>query len=456
MKISLFAFKEFRADPVTFFKKVFSDNDRFIPVSGGILNFLFVNDADAAQHVLQTHAKNYKKDFISLRSSTLLGKGLVTSEGELWKKQRKLIQPAFHQHNIERYSHVVREATLKLVAEWKQKLESVHPGVSSEIELDLHAEMVSLTLAIVVQSLFGSDIDQRLKEVSEALNAILQALHPKMNRLIDFPMWIPTPENLKLKIHLATIDSVIDEIILKRELHPEREYHDLLGSLLTQSMDRTQLRDELVTLFIAGHETTANVLSWSFYLLSKNPEHRDSVAIEWNQMAGDQAIEFEQLFALPHLKKVIQESMRLYPPVWMISRQAIADDEVSGIKIIKGTIVLLCSYVIHRNPDYWDQPNEFRPERFDARESADRPKFAYFPFGGGNRICIGSSFALMEAMMILGILTQNFEWDLKKGEEFYPKATVVLRPSSGPHVMLRRRAKCPTAYAETKPISIVI
>jgi cytochrome P450 len=455
MKLSVFAFRSFRKDPMQFFKRNFRDNPPFIPINAGLLSFLFVNDADAVQHVLQTNAKNYKKDFISMRSSTLLGKGLVTSDGELWKRQRKLIGPAFHQPQIEIYSQVVGATTLKLVEAWKERIQK---SAEKSTTLDLHEEMVSLTLTIVVRSLFGSEIDRHIKPVSEALNSILKALHPKMNRLIDLPLWVPTSENRRMKRNMATIDRVIEELIDAREKNPSETHKDLLSSLLAQPMSRRQLRDEIITLFIAGHETTANVLSWTFYLLSKHPEHIQTISNEWKKVAGSGEVQFEQLFALPHLKKVVQESMRLYSPVWMMSRQALADDVVGGHKIKKGSVVLLCTSVIHQNPLYWNQPKEFRPERFDAKESESRPKFAYFPFGGGSRICIGSSFAMMEAMMILGVLIQNFEWELTLGQNVVPKASVVLRPSSGPYAVIRERAgvEIDSIYSDDRPNSFVM
>jgi cytochrome P450 len=380
------------------------------------------------QHVLHDNHRNYDKnnaDYAILRR--LLGNGLLTSEGPLWRRQRKLMAPMFHRQRVAAFGALMVDATLAMLDRWSSMAEHGEP-------FDVAAEMTRLTLAIVAKALFTADVSDDAEEISEALTLLNR-------QMADFSLLdlIPIPTPRKRRFHAAgdTLRKVVGRIVTERK----RSFHrseDLLSMLLEaqdadtgERMSEQQVHDEVLTLLLAGHETTANALAWTWYLLSQHPSVEAKLHDELARVLGGNTPAVADLPNLSYTRMVIEESMRLYPPAWMISRNAIADDEVGGYRIPRGTTVMLCSFITHRHPGFWDEPERFDPERFSAERSQGRPNYAYFPFGGGPRVCIGNSFAMTEAQLVLATVAQRYSLKLVPGHPVETHPLITLRPRYG-------------------------
>jgi len=399
-----------------------------------ILNFktIFINHPDLIEEVLVTNARLYSKGRVLRANRHVFGEGLLTSEGDFWLRQRRLTQPAFHRARIASYAGTMVEYTQRMMNGWR-----------SGEERDVHGEMLRLTLQIVGKTLFDADVERDAQEVGKSLELLLE-IGANFRRTIFVPHWLPTPANLRVKREVAQIERIIYRIIGERRASG-RDAGDLLSMLLAAQdedgsrMTDKQLRDETITLFLAGHETTASTLSWTWWLLAQNPAAEAKLHAELDAVLGDRAPTLDDLPKLVYTGQVITESLRLYPAAWGLARLAVEDHEIAGYPVTKGMGVTMAQWVVHRDPRWYDAPEEFRPERWENDLLKRLPRFAYFPFGGGPRQCIGNTFALMEATLILATIARTFRLRLAANHPVVPLASITLRPRHGVRVTFEAR-----------------
>jgi len=385
-----------------------------------------INHPDYIRHVLQTNGQNYNKDtFLNkYMLESLTGQGLLTSENPLWREQRRLIQPAFHKQSLPKFAELMRQAVSRTV-------DRLDEAATARQPVNIAAEMMRLTLDIVTESLFSFDITGQADEIGEAMDTMAV---------------IGKPRHRKVRAAIELLDEIVYAIINQRLEHPQRERDDLLNMLLDARYDDgspmpiKQVRDEVMALLVAGHETTANTLSWGWYLLDQNPDAVAELEAEIDAVLAGGVPNVSDFSRLSYTEKVIQEVMRLYPSAWSISRRALGDDEIDGFFIPTNSIVAMSPYTMHRHPGFWDEPERFDPERFAPEKVAARPRFAYFPFGGGARQCIGNNFALMESMIIIPAIAGRFRLRRVSIEPVEEHALVTLRPKNGIAVHVERRA----------------
>jgi len=408
---------------------------------GGIVDLGFpawpivlVTDPALIEDVLVTRSKLFVKDRGTHELGLVLGQGLVTSEGDLWKKQRRLVQPAFHKERVDAYGRTMVEFTLRY-------LEGLKPGERR----NLHDDLMELTLEIVGKTLMGADVRGSAGRVGEALHAIAKRFETMTPGLMSLLLRVPTADNRAFRKGKATLDEVIGEIIATRRAG-SIDTGDLLSMLLLarteegEAMDEQQVKDEVMTLLLAGHETTALALSWTFVLLGRHPDVEEKLHEHLHDVLGERPPLTADLPRLKYVEAVVRESMRLYPPVWAVGREALEDLELGGHRLPKGTQVWLSMYVVQRDGRYFDDPETFRPERWESGELLKSiPKYAYFPFGGGPRLCVGAGFAMQEAELLLATLAQRVRFRLVPEHVIRPRASVTLRPKGGVLVDVERR-----------------
>jgi cytochrome P450 len=386
--------------------------------------------------VLQTNSINYRKgrDYRILRLS--LGEGLLTSEGSLWQRQRKMTQPAFQSQQIAGFVRVMEEHSLAMLKGWEQRART------GEV-FDVVPELMRLTLNIVSHALFTTSLESDLDCIQDALTVGRDYSVERAWSVVRIPQWLPTPGNRRHRSSLAGFHSVIDRMITARRMASAHN-NDLL-TILMQARDENgapmppkQLRDEVATLLTAGHETTTLVLAWTLYLISTRPDVVEQMASEINFLNG-RAPSYEDLSRLRYMRMVAEETMRLYPPVWVISRTAINYDVMRGFEIPAGSEILIFPYVTHRHPRWWVDADRFWPERFLPQNSAGRPRGSYIPFGAGPRTCVGLNFAMTEILVVLALFLQRFRLELAvEPSEIRPEPSVTLRPDPGVPIRLRR------------------
>jgi cytochrome P450 len=419
-------------DPLTFFPDIVR---KYGDVSGlRILNFriYLINHPDHIEEVLVKHARKFVKGKVLQANKRVFGKGLLTSEGDFWLRQRRLAQPAFHRARIAGYAATMVEYAERLLDDWRDGEER-----------DIHKEMMRVTLRIVGKTLFDADLENDAQEIGKSLEQLLE-IGANFRRTVFVPQWLPTPTNLRLEREISKIEKVLYRIIAERRASG-RDAGDLLSMLLAAQdddgsrMTDQQLRDEAITLFLAGHETTANTLSWTWWLLAQNPAAESRLHEEVDRVLAGRAPTMEDLPKLVYTGHVITESMRLYPPAWGIARIAIEDVEIAGYHVPKGAGVSFAQWVVHRDSRWYDTPEEFRPERWEGDLLKRIPRFAYFPFGGGPRQCIGNTFALMEATLVLATIAKRYRFKLVEGHPVVPLPSITLRPRHGIRVTLQAR-----------------
>ena len=397
-----------------------------------------VSHPDHVRHVLQDNHRNYTKGAVLTNLlAPVLGNGLFTSEGDFWLRQRRLMQPVFHRKRIAAFGTIMTDVTTRRLERWQACAERGQP-------LDIAAEMMRLTLVVATRSLFGADVSAQVDVVDRAFTAASEHLTYKFDIPFYPPASIPTPRNRRFRASLQALDRVVYGLIDER-LRRNDESGDLLSMLLQvrdaetgEGMSRAQLRDEVMTLLLAGHETTANALTWSWYLLSQHPEAERRLQTEVATVVGGRLPTVDDLPHLPYTRMVFEEALRLYPPVWITQRQAIAEDEIGGYHIPAGATIALSPWVTHRRPDIWPDPMRFEPERFTEERVAERLRGAYIPFGSGPRQCIGQSFAMVEGQLVLATIAQQFRLQLVPGRTVEPEARLTLRPHGGLPMILQR------------------
>ena len=401
---------------------------------------VLVAGPEHVRHVLQDNYRNYSKQtrgFHVLRS--FLANGLLTSEGDDWLRQRRIAQPAFHRGRIAAFGRTMTTAAAELADRWD----------ADDIRtIDVTAEMTRLTLRIVGETLLSTDVSRDADRVGQALTVALRSANRAITRPIEIPPWLPTPENRRLRRARATLDAIVYGMIdrRRREGSPTEDLLSMLMDARDEEtgarMSDTQLRDEVMTIFLAGHETTAIALGWTWLLLSRYPAIARRVRTELAEVLGGRAPGVDDLRRLVYVEQVVKESLRLFPPAWIISRCAIGADRIGGYDILPDTIVFASPYVTHRLSRLWDNPEGFDPDRFEPSTAESRPPFAYFPFGGGPRQCIGNSFAMMELVLVVATLAQRCRLDLAPGPPPGLRPSITLRPAA-PITMVRRSVSAP-------------
>jgi len=389
----------------------------------------YVQNPELIQYILQENNRNYTKSLRYEQLKYLLGNGLLTSEGEFWLRQRRMIQPAFHKNKLQ----LLCDEMVACTAETIKNLQKNFSGK----EINIASEMMALTLQIVGKTLLNADVKSDAKNVGVALSFLLKAVNKRTRTPVLLPLWVPVPHHLKIRKAVKSINNVLDKIFEERRNNSSSRY-DLLSMLMEakyedtgEHMDNRQLRDEVMTLFVAGHETTANALSWTLHLLSTSPDVLNNCREEMNRVLNDQLPSFDRLAELKYITMVLEESMRLYPPAWIIGRKTIHPDVVGQYSIPGGHNLLICPFALHRDKRFWSEPEKFDPLRFTPDEIKKRPKFAYLPFGGGPRLCIGNNFALMEMQIVIAMLLQNFDIEPVAGKKVTTEPLITLRPKNG-------------------------
>jgi cytochrome P450 len=394
---------------------------------------------DSVQHVLQMNNQNYiKGDRIQI-TAPLIGNGLFASEGAFWRRQRRMMQPAFHRREIARLAHIMVEVIQETMAGWE-------PCIDLGERLDMQHEMMKLTMEVVTRTLFTNSLaPAEVAEMGRQITFLLDVITERGQVPIRLGEKLPTARNRRFDAGVAAINAIVYRLIEARRAGGDPG-DDLLGMLLTAQDEETgermtdeQLRDELVTMFLAGHETTAIALSWSILLLSLNPAARRKLQDEVDTVLDGRAPGPEDYSSLPYTAAVIQEAMRLYPPLPITIRQALNDDVLDGYPVRAGSSIFVNFYALHHNPDVWDNPEGFEPERFLPGRDAGRHRYAYAPFGGGPRQCIGNNFALMEGVLALAMISQRYELNLCPGVDIRPHMPGTLRPRGGVPVIVKRR-----------------
>ncbi|MFY9531538.1 MAG: cytochrome P450 [Candidatus Acidiferrales bacterium] len=396
--------------------------------------YLLVNPRDI-EYVLVTNAGNFTKSADYRALARILGKGLLTSEGEFCRRQRSLIQPAFRHDSILSYAPVMTHAASRMVDGWRD----------TEAR-NLHEDMMRLTLEIVAQCLYGAEVAEVAERVAQALDVAAESFLAAASQALIFPFDVPDFFTPRLRRAIRELNNVINSMIRARRVSNEPR-GDLLDTLLRardaegKPMSDAQVRDEMMTLFVAGHETTALALSWTCYLLAQNPEIEAKLVEELRTDLGDRAPAPEDLQRLRYTEMVLKEAMRLYPPAWGIGRKAIAECEIGGYRVPAGTNIFILQWLTQRDPRFFPDPERFDPERWrdDPVRAGKIPRFAYFPFGGGPRVCVGASFAMMEASLLLAMIQQKYHFDLAPGHPVEVFASATLRPKHGIHIILHRR-----------------
>ncbi len=392
---------------------------------------------DAVKEILVVNDRFFVKSLALQRSKIVLGEGLLTSEGDVHLRQRRLAQPAFHKDRIRRYGEVMAAYAVRARDRW-----------TDGQRVDMHHEMMRLTLAVVAKTLFDADVDEEADEIGGALTEIMLMFPKLLNPFIEFFLKLPIPQVRRFERALARLDRTIYDIIAARRATGE-DRGDLLSMLLLaqdsegdhRGMTDRQLRDESMTLFLAGHETTANALAWTAYLLALNPAADAELHRELDAVLAGRSPSPDDYPRLRYTEMVLAESMRLYPPAWGIGRMATEDLEIAGVPLAKNTIALVSQWVTHRDARFWPDPLRFDPLRFTDAAKAARHRFTYFPFGAGSRICIGEGFAWMEGVLILAAIAQRWRFVREDPRPVVPQPLITLRPKGGIALQLQSRER---------------
>jgi cytochrome P450 len=432
---------ELAADPLSFLVKTVREHGDVSRFRLAHFRAQLVASPDGIRHVLQENHKNYNKGTPGFKVLRLiLGNGLLTSEGDFWLRQRRIAQPAFHKEKIAQLAERMTQAAIDLAESWAAPAESGKP-------INVAREMMRVTLRIVGETLLSTDVTRNADEIGDAISHIIEDANTRISSILTLPLRVPTKGNRRFKKEMRTLDEVVLRTIkARRDVAADAAPSDLLTMLMEakdeetgEQMSDVQLRDEIMTMFLAGHETTANLLAWTFYLLSKNPAVERELARELRDVLGGAPARLEHAPKLRYTKMVLNETMRLYPPAWMIARRAIEEDVVGGFRIAAGSIVFMSPYVTQRHPALWDNPEGFDPERFRNDKDGERPRFSFFPFGGGPHLCIGNAFAMLEAQILLATLAQKFRLDLVPGLPVVPEPLITLRPRGGMRMTVHQR-----------------
>ena len=429
-------------DPLTLFRQIGWPRE---PTLQRILfrRYATVSEPDHIKHVLATNSGNYRKTPITRALlEPILGRGLLTSEGDLWRRQRRFAAPAFHQTRIHGFADIMVAATLEMLESWT---ETAQRGQT----VNVLSEMSRLTMKIITKSMFSSGLsEEETRTVSGAIET-LSGFGVRLRDWVGLPEWLPRIHSRSMRRSIRAVDRVVNRLIAERRAD-ERDHGDLLSMLMLardeetgEAMNDRQLRDEVMTVFVAGHETTATALAWIFFALDRYPNVERRLHEELTGIPGSRPPRLADLVHIPYARMVTEEAMRLFPVVPQIARQAIGEDRIGGVRVPAGAGIIINVWLTHRHPGLWEDPERFDPERFDPERSADRPKYAYIPFSGGPRVCIGNAFAMLEAQLILATIARDFRLRLPDGHSVQPVGVPVLHPKGGlPMILEARNRAC--------------
>jgi len=433
------AAKDFAEDPFRFY-------ETFIPKYGDLFriksvffilrpefdHMVVISDPDMVKHVMLDNNRNYVKSTAYNALKLLLGNGLLTSEGDFWRKQRKLMQPGFHRERLASFVKTYSDVTQEMLQRWS--------NLEDGAEIDASEEFMQITLDIVCRAMFSSDVSDAIEVVNREFDYANQKLINRIKAPIPIPLSFPLPHIRRERNSYEAIKNVVANIIEKRRGSNEH-YDDLLAMLMEvedadtgEKMSNQQIQDEVITIFLAGHETTAVAMSWLVHCLDENPEVVEKILEEEKRVLKGSVPTIENLQSLEYTRMVIDETLRLYPPVWVIGRHSVEADVIGGYDIPKNTNCLIPLYYMHRDPKHWEDPEQFKPERFSKENSKGRHKFVYFPFGGGPRLCIGNNFALMEMQVIVPMMVRAFKMAKPKNFTFKKEPLITMRPN--PHMKM--------------------
>jgi cytochrome P450 len=436
---------EFRRDMLGFFTRCSREYGDLVAVRLGPRKVHLASHPDFVEQVLVTENRKFGKSYVFELLRPMLGNGLLNSEGEFWLRQRRLMQPAFNKANVNNYASTIVADTQRLLNQW-----------TDGRQIELHHEMSRLTLGIVGRALMDMDLTDAANEVAAPLESAMRDFSHRFESAWNPPIWVPTPRNRRAKRNVGQLDAVVNRIIRQRRQEGDRG--DLLSKLIAarDEVDQTgmtdrQLRDEVMTLFLAGHETTANALVWTWYLLAQYPEIERRLLSEISTVVGDRWPELRDVPYLTYTDAVVKESLRLFPPAFAFSRRVLTDATIGGFHVPAGTAVLMSQWVIHRDPRWFHLPDLFMPERWLGEQPATRPAYAYFPFGGGPRVCIGNTFAMLELVLVIAAIAPRFRFQLIQPEKVRPWPSVTLRSSNGIPTFIRSRPAA-TGTAAREPI----
>jgi cytochrome P450 len=427
---------ELRGDPLALLRRVAREYGDIASIPVPLGTRILLNSPDYAEQLLVVQqAKFHKSTLTKQVTGRMLGQGLLISEGEFWRRQRRLAQPAFHRSRISEYGAQMTEIAQAHIRGWRDG--GTH---------DIAHEMMALTLDVAVRTLFGTTLPGEAEQVGRAMTFLMRHQLGRLRMPIRIPSRWPTPKNRRAQREFEFLDSIVYRIIEERRSRGGSNHHGDLLSMLMGAMDvdgsqmtPQQLRDETMTLFLAGHETTAQTLAWTWYLLSENPSAESRLEEELRAVLGGRVPEAADLARLPYLHGVVSEVLRLYPPAYILGRTSIAPCNIGGYDIPVGTTVLMSQWVMHRDARYFDDPDSFRPERWLDGLAERLPAGAYLPFGDGPRRCIGQGFALLEASLVIATIAQRFRLRVVPGHPVVPEPLVTLRPRHGIRMTLHAR-----------------
>ena len=419
-------------DPLAVFSRWSAEFGDIFYYRGAWIHVYFLNHPDLIEAVLVRNYQNFLKDHVIRKSKWFFGEGLLTNEGESWLRQRRLSQPAFYRERIASYARIMTGYTSQMLDTWKQ-----------DATLDIHQEMMQLTLRIVVRALFNVEAGQ-IGAISTAMNVMMRNSTGLRLLLPPAARYLPTPSMIQFRRAVRQLDDTVYGIIAARRRN-DTDSGDLL-SMLMQARDEDggrmtdkQLRDEVMTFLLAGHETTALTLTWTWHLLAQHSALQEQLQNELQRVLAGRVPEFADLPNLTFTEQVIKESMRLYPPAWSVARTVVSEFELRGYRIPAGANVVMSQWIMHRDPRYFPDPESFNPGRWSPERAQKLPRFAYFPFGGGPRQCIGNSFAMMEAILLLATIVQRFTLRAVSSEPIVPVPSFTLRPKSGIQMKVEAR-----------------
>jgi cytochrome P450 len=427
---------DLRRDPLAGMQRIARDYGDIARFHVMMQERILLNHPDWINQVLVLqHHKFHKSELTRRITVRMLGQGLLISEGEFWRRQRRLAQPAFHRTRLNEYAATMLELAQAHIREWRDGEER-----------DVAQEMTALTLDIAVRTLFGTTLPVEARRVGQAMTFLMRYSLRRQRLPFRIPEQWPTPSNRRANRELEFIDSLVYRIISERRAEGNSNHHNDLLALLMGAMDEDgsqmtpqQLHDETMTLFLAGHETTAQMLAWTWYALGENPAAEARLHDELRDVLGGRPMEAADFARLPYLQAVMNEVLRLYPPAYIMAREAVEPCEIGGYDFRPGTTIVFSQWIMHRDARYYDDPNAFLPERWLEGLAQRLPAGAYFPFGDGPRRCIGQGFALMEAAVVIGTLARRFRLRLVPGHPVVPEPLITLRPRHGIRMRLHAR-----------------
>lgn len=429
--------RSFQKDPLGFLVAAQAEYGDIVAFRLGFWRFFLVSHPDHIKWVLRDNDDNYGGFLVDKVVQSVLGRSLFMSEGDFWRRHRRMMQPAFHPHHVGPVGRVTAEMTADMLGRWA-------PVADSDEAIDVMQEMLALTLRVAAKALFGIQMTEEARTATRAVSDILNYFGERIERMpFVLPPRVPSPANRRFHAAKQTLEDVVTQIVSNRRLETQPP-DDFLSTLIGATdkatgyrMDDRQLRDEVTAMVIMSHESTADVLTWAWMLLSRHPEAERRLHAELRQVLGGRTPTMDDLPSLPYANGVVQEAMRLYPPGWLLGRRALGDDEIGGYHIPRKSVVVFSPYITQRHREFWGDPEEFRPERF--LDTTQRPThFSFIPFGGGPHACIGKHFALIECQLALAMVAQSYRLRLVPGHPVEADALITLRPRHGMRMTVER------------------